>query len=129
MDAHGLSSRTFSEWELQVVTQTSSFRRSIASRPSGLAIADEFRDAARSFSVGSGAKTSGRECFRAYRGFLFCDRPQQLRELGDIGGDPTRLVRRPTVAGSGGIFLARPVFDAFHRTEALKAYWFVSLIL
>jgi hypothetical protein len=118
----------FSGWELQVVTQTSSFRRSIASR-SALATADEFRDATRSVSVGSGAKTSGRECFRAYRGFLFCDRPQQLRELGDIGGDPTRLVRRPTVAGSGGIFLARPAFDAFHRTEALKAYWFVSLIL
>ena len=35
----------------------------------------------------------------------------------------------PTVAGSGGVFLARPAFDAFHRTEALKAYWFVSLIL
>ena len=39
----------FRGWELQVVTQTSSFRRSIASRPSGLATADEFRDAARSF--------------------------------------------------------------------------------
>jgi hypothetical protein len=47
-----------------VVTQTSSFRRSIASRPSGLATADEFRDAARSFSVGSGAKTWGRERFQ-----------------------------------------------------------------
>ena len=65
MDAHGLSSRTISEWELQVVTQTSSFRRSIASRPSGLATADEFRDATRSVSVGSGAKTLGRERFLA----------------------------------------------------------------
>ena len=37
-----------SGWELQVVTQTSSFRRSIASRPSRLATADEFRDATRS---------------------------------------------------------------------------------
>jgi hypothetical protein len=36
--------RGWSGWELQVVTQTSSFRRSIASR-SGLATADVFRDA------------------------------------------------------------------------------------
>jgi hypothetical protein len=31
--------------------------------------------------------------------------------------------------GSGGVFLARPAFDPFHRTEAFKAYWFVSLVL
>jgi hypothetical protein len=31
--------------------------------------------------------------------------------------------------GSGGVFLARPAFDASHRTEAFKAYWFVSLVL
>jgi hypothetical protein len=54
---------------------------------------------------------------------------QQLRELGDIGGDPTRLVRRPTVAGSDGVFLARPAFDDFDRAEALKAYGFISLVL
>ena len=44
-----------------MVTQTSSFRRSIASRPSGLATADEFRDATRSVWVGSRAKTLGCE--------------------------------------------------------------------
>jgi hypothetical protein len=53
----------FSGWEVRVVTQTSSFRRSIASR-SGLATADEFRDTTRSVSVGSGAKTWGRERFQ-----------------------------------------------------------------
>jgi hypothetical protein len=56
--------RRWSGWELQVVTQTSSFRRSIASRPSRLATADVFRDATRSISVGSGAKTWGRERFQ-----------------------------------------------------------------
>jgi hypothetical protein len=60
----GCLQEQFSGWELQVVTQTSSFRRSIASRPSGLATADEFRDATRSVSVGSGAKTLGRERFQ-----------------------------------------------------------------
>ena len=72
--------RRWSGWELQVVTQTSSFRRSIASRPSRLATADEFRDATR--------------FVRAIE-LLDCPRSwalQQLRQLGDVGRDLSRLI-------------------------------------
>jgi hypothetical protein len=72
------------------MTQTSSFRRSIASRSSGLATADEFRDAARSFSVGGGAKTWGRERFQRARPHLrdLVSAPTTLQKLGPCSRVP-----------------------------------------
>ena len=59
------------------------------------------------------------------RGFDLILRP--LQQSGSLWWRSDAPRSRPTVAGSGGVFLARPAFDAFHRIEALKAYWFVSL--
>ena len=59
------------------------------------------------------------------RGFDLILRP--LQQSGSLSVAIRRASFTPDCGGKRRRLLARPAFDAFHRIEALKAYWFVSL--